>query len=143
MIPMLIGYGLQAFGSIMGGQQQRKAMEYNAALMDQRAQAVAMAAETERDMMTDRARKTKAEQVAAYGKSGAMLTSGTPLTVLAEQSAEMQYDINQQMRNRLVEQQQLRSQADMMRYQGKQASRAGILGGAASGFIGVGKAFGD
>ena len=139
MALMALGVGTSAFGSILGGRQERGQLEYNAALMEQRADATRQAAERETEMMTDRSRKMKASQTAAFAKSGAMLGTGTPLTVMAEQSADMQRDILQQRRNRMIEEQQLRSQAEMARYQAKQASRAGLIGGAGTILGGAGQ----
>lgn len=138
-IMMGLGAGLGAYGKIQGGRNERRIAEYNAQLMEQRAVASEQAQDIEREMMTDRARKLKAEQTAGMAKSGAMLSSGTPLMVLAEQSADMQRDITQQQRNRMIEQQQLRSQGEMLKYQGKLASRAGLIGGAASILGGAGQ----
>lgn len=128
----MLGGGLGAFGSYMGGMADRRSAEYNAAIMEQKAELSRQASERETEMMHDQGRRLKAEQVAAYGKSGAVLTSGTPLSVLAEQSAKMERDVLEQRRNRMIEQQQLKSQAEMLRYQGKMASRAGLFGATSS-----------
>jgi hypothetical protein len=136
----LAGSGMGAFGSYMSGRQQRRQAEYNANLMHQRADAVGQLSARESELARERGRELKASQLAAYAKSGAVPTSGTPLVVMAEQAADMERDILERRRSRLIEQQQLRSQAEMLKAQGKAASRGGLLGGAAQLLGGAGKA---
>jgi len=133
----LAGGGMSAFGSYAGGMAQRKTAEYNARVMRQRAQMVEQASRSETTRAHKEARKLKATQQAGFAKSGAMLTSGTPLMVLAEQAGEMERDILEQRRNRMIEAQGLRSQAEMLKIQGKQASTAGKLG-AVTALLGAG-----
>lgn len=139
--PMLsmAGAGIGAFGQYQGGRAQRQASNYNARLMDLRAKATEQAMESDTRRMTDRARRMQATQRAAYAKSGAQITSGTPLLVMAEQAAEMDRDLLEYRRGKMIEAQQLRSGAEMKRWEGSQAQRAGtigafgtLLGGAAS-----------
>lgn len=134
----LAGSGLSALGQYAQGSYEQDVAEYNAKLMRQRAVATEQAMESETEMMHDRARKLKGQQTAAAAKSGAMISSGTPLMVLAEQSAVMERDILEHRRSRMIEAQQFRSGASLLKMQGKQAKRAGtidafstILGGGA------------
>lgn len=128
----LAGGGLSAFGSYAAGQAQQGAADYNAKLLQQRAQMVEQASRSETTRAHKEARKLKGAQQAGFAKSGAMITSGTPLMVLAEQAGDMEKDILEQRRNRMIEAQGLRSQAEMLKIQGKQASAAGKLGAVTS-----------
>jgi hypothetical protein len=128
----LAGGGVSAYGSYAGGMAQRKSAEYNARIMKQRAVMVDQASASETARAHEGARKLKASQRAGFAKSGAMINSGTPLMVLAEQAGDMERDILEQRRNRMIEAQGLRSQADMLKIQGKQASAAGKLGAVTS-----------
>ena len=122
------GSALGAAGTYLGGVQQEKMAEYNAAVMMQRAKATRQAMESETRLMAEGARRTTASQTAAYAKSGASISGGTPLLVLAEQAGKMQLDILEHRRNRMIEEQQYKSQAELLRIQGKQAKMAGTIG---------------
>lgn len=122
------GGGLSAFGSYAGGMAQRRTAEYNSRILQQKARMVEQVSAEETSQMHKEGRRLKASQTSGYAKSGAMIGSGTPLMVLAEQAGEMEMDVLKQRRNRAIEAQGLRSQAEMLRIQGKQASRAGIIG---------------
>ena len=137
------GFGgplLGAAGTYLGGVQQEKMAKYNAAVMMQRAKATRQAMESETRLMAEGARRTTASQTAAYAKSGASISGGTPLLVLAEQAGKMQLDILEQRRNRMIEEQQYKSQAAMLRYQGKQEKMAGIIGAGSTILGGVAQA---
>ena len=134
------GSALGAAGTYLGGVQQEKMAKYNAAVMMQRAKATRQAMESETRLMAEGARRTTASQTAAYAKSGASISGGTPLLVLAEQAGKMQLDILEQRRNRMIEEQQYKSQAAMLRYQGKQAKMAGIIGAGSTILGGASKA---
>jgi len=134
-----LGVGMGAFGSIMGGESERKMHSYNARLLQQRAEAVEQAGRSQREIMADRQRRLKASQAVGFAKSGALPSSGTPLMVQVEQAGDMQRDILEQQRNTMIQATQLRSQAAQEHHKGRMASRAGymnafstILGGTAS-----------
>lgn len=127
-ILQLAGGGLQAYGTYMQGREQNIAARYNARLLKQRAIATEQAMESETELMTERARELKATQRAVAAKSGAQITSGTPLLVLAEQAGKMQRDILEHRRSRMIQAQQFRSQAKQVRYAGRMARRTGTIG---------------
>lgn len=137
----LAGVGMGAYGQYQAGQAQNATARYNARLMEQRAVATEQAMEWETTRMHDQARRLKAEQEAGFLKSGARIDAGTPLLVLAEQAGEMEMDVLQQRRNRMIEAQNLRQQGAMMKYQGKQAKKAGTLGAMTTLLGGAGKTY--
>ena len=136
------GAGLSAFGSYMGGRQAQEEASYNAAIKRQQAILSEQAMEAETELMRDDARRLKATQEASFAASGAVVGEGTPLLVLAEEAGRMERDILQQRRNRMIEQQGLRSESQMLRFQGQQAKRAGTIG-AVSTILGGGAKFGS
>lgn len=138
---MVLGTGLDMFGKFQAGEEQYASAKHNATILNQRAKAVESASASETSRMHKEARGLKAEQLAAASKSGAAISEGTPLAVLAEQAGIMEMDIMEQRRTRAIEAQGLRSQAKQTLLQGKQARKAarfsmlGPLGGLASSFI--------
>ena len=84
--------------------------------------------------------RLQASQRAAYAKSGAVMTEGTPLLVMAEQAGMMELDILNQQRNRALEASALRSQVTLDRYAGSQAAKAGTIGAGGTLLSGVGSA---
>lgn len=130
----------------------RKMADYNAKVKEMEARSVVktMGAETTRAYKDKR--RAMASQRAAYAKSGAV-SSGTPMAVLLEQATEMEMDIQNQRRNRLLEEQNLKQQAKTGRYEGemqaqaaiaegKAQARASLLGGIAGAVGGIGGALG-
>ena len=97
-------------------------------MLDLKARGAEMAMESETGLAHERARELKATQRARYGTSGAEVSSGTPLLVLAEQAGKMERDIMSARRTRMIEAQQYRDAARMKRWEGKQAKRSGTMG---------------
>ena len=127
-IAALGGLGLQAIGGIAAGVQAKEASDYNAQLLMQRAAISRQVSESQRKRMVDQFRQITASQRAAYGKSGAAITSGTPLTVMTDQAGKMQLDILEQQRNAAIEEMRLKSEANAQKYAGKQSQMASLLG---------------
>jgi len=88
-----------------------------------------MSAETTRAYGTKR--RAMATQRAAYGKTGAA-TSGTPMAVMLEQATEMEMDIQNQRRNRLLQAQNLRQQGKTAVYEGEMQAQQAIAEGKAA-----------
>jgi hypothetical protein len=137
------GIGLGAFGQLRAGQESASALRYNASLMEQRERVIGQLSESETEIAQKSGRRLRGTQLAMAAKSGAEITSGTPLLLLAEQAGEMQRDIFEQRRTRMIQQQQAKEQARMLRYRAKKAKRRGIgsaigtaLGGAAGFLVG-------
>lgn len=131
----------------------RQMADYNAKVKEMEARSVrkTMGAETTRAYKSKR--RQMASQRAAYSKTGAV-SSGTPMAVMLEQATEMEIDIQNQRRNRLLQEQNLKQQAKTGRYvgemqaqtaiaEGKAAARASLLGGIAGAVGGFGGALGN
>jgi hypothetical protein len=128
---------LGAYGKYQQGRQAQATANYNARLREQQAKLTEQAMASETTRSHQEARRMKASQEAAYASSGAVVGSGTPLLVLAEQAGAMEKDILNQRRSRMMEAQGLRSEAAMLKYEGRMAKRAGTIG-AVSTLLGTG-----
>ena len=124
----VLGAGMGAYGKYQAGRAQNAAARYSAKIKGQQARLTEQEMESETTRSHEEARRLKGSQLAAFAKSGAQDSSGTPLLVMAEQAGEMEMDILEQRRNRMIEAEGLRSEAEMLKWQGKQAKRAGTIG---------------
>lgn len=127
--------------------QMRAMADYNARVKEMEAKSVlqTMGAETTRAYKSKR--RQMAAQRAAYSKTG-VVSSGTPMEVMLDQAIEMEMDVQNQRRNRLLQEQNLSQQAKTTRYtgemqaqtaiaEGRAQARASLLGGITSALGGV------
>jgi hypothetical protein len=121
---MGLGTAFNILGSEVSGSGERASGRYNKKLLYQRAKMEEQAMERETELATKSGRRLKASQYASYAKSGAVPTSGTPLLAMVEQSGDMQRDILENRRNRMIQAAGYRHQGDVALEQAKQASRA-------------------
>lgn len=107
--------------------QMRAMADYNARVKEMEAKSVAntMGFETKRGAKS--IYKAKAAQKVAASKD----LSNTPLEVLVDQAIEMQMDIQNKRRNRLLQEQNLRQQAKVTRYTGEMQAQTAIAQGKA------------
>ena len=134
------GSALSAYGTYKAGRQAKDNAYYNAKLKEQQAKLTREAMATETAGAHRDARRMKATQEAGYASSGAVVGEGTPLLVLAEQAGAMERDILNDRRTRMLEEQGLQSEARMLRYEGKQAKKAGTIGAVSTLLGGAGQA---
>ena len=126
---VMVGVGVfSAYNSIMGAKEEEAVANYNSDILRQRAKLTEQAMQSETERMHKDARSLKATQGVGMAKSGAVVSSGTPLMVLAEQAGEMEKDVLQMRRNKMIEAQGLRSEAAMVKYGGAQGVRAAQIG---------------
>ena len=150
--------GLQIIGGFLQSKYQKRLARtkarmikqfanYNANVKDMEARSVldTMKAETTRSYKQKR--KFMETQRAAFAKTGATL-SGTPSSVLLDQALEMQYDIANERRNRMLQAQTLTQTGKTTRYEGKLDAKSALLEGKAaakssliSGFTGAGVSY--
>jgi hypothetical protein len=129
MIMQIIGMGMEVVGTEMSVSAQREAGKHNKTLLYQQAEMQEQAMRRETDIATERGRKLKAAQYAAYAKSGAVATEETPLLVMLEQTGDIQRDINENRRNRMIQAEGLRHMGDITYQQAKRQGYATRLGG--------------
>ncbi len=133
-----VGTGLSAYGSYQSGQAQKGMANYNAKLAENEAIAKEQQSHFESLQMAKERDRALASQRAALGSSGAMVSEGTPLLLMAEQAGNFELDSLMQQRNRALEASALRSQATLDRFAGKQAAYAGTMGAFTTVLSGVG-----
>ena len=149
MLNFVMG-GMSLASGIMGSRSAKKAARrkaaqmraianYNARVKEMEAKSVLQTMQAETTRAYKSKRRQMAAQRAAYAKTGAV-SAGTPMEVMLDQAIEMEMDIQNQRRNRLLQEQNLRQQAKTTRYtgemqaqtaiaEGKAAARASLLGG--------------
>ncbi len=122
-----LGIGLQVFGSVLGGSQKRQAGEYNKKILYQKAKMQEQAMEVETSQAVKSGRRLKASQEAMYAKSGAMIDSGTPLLVMVEQAGEMNRDILQNRRSRMIQAEGYRHEGDVALVQAENEAKLDLI----------------
>lgn len=84
----LIGAGITAYGALSQGQAQKTAYEMEAAAKNAQAAQVEIAAGREIELAKRRAEKTQAAQLVAFGRSGVLATTGSPLEIMEQTAAD-------------------------------------------------------
>lgn len=127
-------------GSIMQGQQQAQAAEYNAAVARQKAQAAKQAGELEASRIREAGEKLTGSQRAMYAKSGVTF-SGSPMEVMIDSATENEMDALITEYNYSVQASQAESEAEIAKWRAKTYKtnsymRAGqtLLQGASAGY---------
>lgn len=128
-----IGIGLSVGGALMQGVQAQQMANYQAKAYEQQAQADAQASAFEAARERDKQRLMEASARAQVGASGVAL-QGSPTEVLAANSRQAQLDIKAIQYGSQLRQNNLKTQADISRFQGKQAMGASIFS-AGSNFV--------
>ena len=94
---------------------------YNAKLEENEAARIEAETAEEARRMHEEAEKMKARQRALFGKSGAVITSGTPLAVLGESAADLQQSINDTHRAGYLQSAGHKQQSEIYKYHGRLA----------------------
>ena len=144
---MAIGLVFSVISSIVGaisaidaGNEQKKALDYNADVMDAQAQSERDAATFEENRQREANAKLRARQRVAYLSSGVDLGEGTPLETLGDQAGKMEMDAMAIRYNGEIKAKQSSSQANIYRMQGVQAQKAGYTNAGSSLMTGAGSA---
>lgn len=130
----LLGSAVSAAGSIMQGQQAAAAAEAQARATEQQAEAQRKADAFEAMQADRKSRLQQASARAQVGASGVGF-AGSATEVLAANAGQGQLDLQAIQFGSTLTQNNLRTQADISRMQGKAAKQAGFIN-AASGLIG-------
>ena len=109
-----------AGGALYAGEQQRRAASYSADVAEQAARAAQEKAAYDEEMHRERIRKTLSTMRSLYGKSGVDMT-GTPLLALEESAAQGEMDALAIRYGGDVAAARQRSEAALLRMQGKTA----------------------
>jgi hypothetical protein len=124
--------GLGVMGSMQQGQAQKTA--YEAEAMAKRAQAsqVDIAADREVALTRRRLDRTQNAQMVAFGKSGVLATTGSPLAMMEETAAQAFDEIQAIKGAARYRKSTLLTEADMSQYLGLQAEEASYYGAGGS-----------
>ena len=133
-MPIGLGAIVSAGASILGGAAQSRAQraqgklqleeaKYNKQVYDNRAKSIEMASGAEQRRIGKAQRKAQAEQKVAFGKTGAQISSGTPLIVQLDQLSDMVYDLNNFKRNEAIKASEQTQAGEMTLYKGKVANQ--------------------
>lgn len=120
----LAGAAMSASAQREQGKAQRRAAEYNAQIMRNKAQNIAFAKRAETQMSVEDFRRLRSQQRAAFAASGARVDVGSPMVVQLDEIAKMNMDILNDRRARTIEEQGALSGAEMQLYEGRMAERA-------------------
>lgn len=129
----VVSTAVSVAGSIMAGQQQAAMADAQAKAYEQQAQADAQASAYEAQRERKKQELMQANARAQVGASGVSL-AGSPTETLAANAREGELDLASIRYGSQLRQNNLRTQADISRFSGRQARAAGYIN-AGSGFI--------
>jgi hypothetical protein len=124
---MLATTGLQAFGSIMQGQQAAEAGKAQQAAYNQAAENEGLAAGYEATRVYEKGRRANAAALTQIAGSGVSL-AGSPTDVLASNAVQTQMDVEAIRFGSQIKQNNLKLQGDLADFSGQQRQQAGYFG---------------
>jgi hypothetical protein len=132
----LIGGIIQGAAAQAQAEAKARAAEYNAAVARNNATAEANKGAYEVSMRREKGRELLAKQRAAFGISGALVDTGTPLTVFGDSqsnvnmdAAAAKWDAQVKTEAQIAQQQLYLMEAEDARRAGRLAMLTGIIGG--------------
>ena len=128
---------MQVFSQFRAGQAQEKANEYNAQVAERQATAATQKAAFEEEMRREKGRKLSASQRAAAGAAGITMESFSD--VFAQTALDTELDALAIRYGGDIESSRYKSEAEMLRFQGKQAKRTGWITAGTTLLTGAGK----
>ena len=135
-----VGAGVSAYGQYQAGQSQKAMANYNAKLAENEAIAKQQQTVAETERMRAQKKRMMSAQRATAGKTGAMISGGTPLLVMAEEAGLMELDILNMRRTGKMEAGASIAESKMSKWEGKQAARAGMISAGGTLLSGAGNA---
>ena len=132
-IPAMAYSGIQAasgiasaFGAYQQGKQEQQAYNQNAEVSEQSAEAARVRAKLNEYQKQKVANQQIGTQRAVYAKSGVNINTGSPIDVMIEDLSNAYLDIEIDNYNNEVAARGFQSEADNLRFYGKQAKNAGM-----------------
>ena len=140
MILMAVGTAVGAYGQYQSGQAQKAAANYNARV--QEAQAIQQDMENRENIRRERkaGQGLLSSQRQKLGASGVVIQAGSPLELLGRTAGELELRAQDAARAGRSNLQYGLSQAQMTKWEGKQAATAATLGSAGTLLQGTGQA---
>ncbi len=127
---------IAAYSAVASGRQQKKNLEYNAAVQENQATQEERAAEHEAGKVGEEGRRFKARQRTLFAQAG-VTEAGSPLLVLEDTARLIDEDIETVLRGGQRRGQSFRTQAGLSRLRGRSARSAGLLQAGSSLLSGV------
>lgn len=140
MILMAVGTAVSAYGQYQSGQAQKAAANYNARV--QEAQAIQQDMENRENIRRERkaGQGLLSSQRQKLGASGVVIQTGSPLEVLGRTAGELELRAQDAARAGRSNLQYGLSQAQMTKWEGKQAATAATIGASGTLLQGIGSA---
>ena len=140
MILMAVGTAVSAYGQYQSGQAQKAAANYNARV--QEAQAIQQDMENRENIRRERksGQGLLSSQRQKLGASGVVIQTGSPLEVLGRTAGELELRAQDAARAGRSNLQYGLSQAQMTKWEGKQAAKAATIGASGTLLQGIGSA---
>lgn len=140
LILMAVGTAVSAYGQYQSGQAQKAAANYNARV--QEAQAIQQDMENRENIRRERkaGQGLLSSQRQKLGASGVVIQTGSPLEVLGRTAGELELRAQDAARAGRSNLQYGLSQAQMTKWEGKQAATAATIGASGTLLQGIGSA---
>ena len=140
MILMAVGTAVSAYGQYQSGQAQKAAANYNARV--QEAQAIQQDMENRENIRRERkaGQGLLSSQRQKLGASGVAIQAGSPLEILGRTAGELELRAQDAARAGRSNLQYGLSQAQMTKWEGKQAANAATIGASGTLLQGIGSA---
>lgn len=126
-ILLVVGAGLSAASSIMQGNQAKAQADAQAELLDTQAQQTRLNTVRKEALVRRQGARQRGAARAAIGATG-LLTSGSTLDALVEDKGANELDALTVRYDGLLSAYNISSQAELTRYQGRAAKKAGYIG---------------
>ncbi len=122
-----MGNILSAFGQYQEGRQAQVAQNYNADIFKQRADVTRQGGILEHDAYKKKIDLVIGEQIAGYAASGVDVSTGSPLETIKDSLANGYLDMAINDYNNEIAARSYESEAQMLRYKGKQVAREATM----------------
>lgn len=136
---LVLGTGIAAYSSMRQGDAQKEAYEMEAAAKRAQGAQVQIAADREVELTQRRMERTQNAQLVAFGRSGVLATSGSPLAQLEDTAANAMDEITAIRNAAKYRKGSLLTEAGLSEFLGGEAQTAGQLNAFSSILQGAGK----
>ena len=139
---MLVLAAVAAYASYEQGQQAQEVQKYNAKVNENRAIEETQRAAFDAARSREQSRRVLANQRAVYGASGVDIAAGSPLLVMADSAKQAELDAQIILSGGQARSSDAIARANIARYQGTAAARAGSIQAGTTLLSGATRAYG-
>jgi hypothetical protein len=140
LVAGLAGSAMSANAQQQAGEAEKKAYEFNAQLKDEEAKQIKAKAMWDETISRESSRERISKMIASYAKSGVVLDEGSTLLVMADSAEKAEKDALAIRWDGDVNYAQALNEANMMRFYGKNAAKAGQMQAGTTLLQGIGNA---